>query len=459
MLLPRRLADDRPQLPQPGGVHRPGQHIANPLRQVVRLVDEQRHVACCVENPPDVHRRVKRVVVVADDHVRDFAQRHGEFKRAQAVFVRHRPHVLRRPVVDVHHFLDGFRVAQEVPLRPLAVVRVAQRVCRALLVLRVNHQRPKVQRLLMQACQRVERPLSLRRARGEVVNLPRQPLAKCFERRRERRGGFARARGHTGEEPLFPLDSGVHLHRHLPLTRSVIGIWEFQRGERRIPRPRVPPNRPNPPQIRQEHRLEFRPTFFRRQPLRKFPLHLPAPRHIHHAHVHRRKPARFAEHMPIADRLHPMCGNRRFRRMLPLPELDFLHARDVGGVTEGVHPPAEDERQFLVLHQNRQIQGNFRLPAVAQQLLPRLMTQRAVQHVLHPPGDKADIRAVQGKFDKFPNRDAKFLHGALLSDKKRQTAASPSAARTVLFSPFALFPHSEHCPRRDFAPAGASRGQ
>ena len=95
MLLPRRLADDRPQLPQPGGIHRPGQHIANPLRQVVRLVDEQRHVACCVENPPDVHRRVKRVVVVADDHVHDFAQRHGEFKWAQAVFVRHRPHVLR----------------------------------------------------------------------------------------------------------------------------------------------------------------------------------------------------------------------------------------------------------------------------------------------------------------------------------------------------------------------------
>mgnify|MGYP000814430784 CR=1 FL=1 len=72
---------------------------------------------------------------------------------------------------------------------------------------------------------------------------------------------------------------------------------------------------------------------------------------------------------------------------------------------------------------------------------------------------EADIRAVQGKFNKFPNRDAKFLHGALLSDKKRQTAASPSAARTVRFSPFALFPHSEHCPRRDFAPAGASRGQ
>lgn len=39
MLLPRRLADDRPQFPQPGGIHRPGQHIANPLRQVVRLVD------------------------------------------------------------------------------------------------------------------------------------------------------------------------------------------------------------------------------------------------------------------------------------------------------------------------------------------------------------------------------------------------------------------------------------
>ena len=325
------------------------------------------------------------------------------------------------------------------PLRPLAVVRVAQRVCRALLVLRVNHQRPEVQRLLMQARQRVERPLPLRRARGEVVNLSRQPLAKRFERRKECRGGFARARGHTGEEPLFPLDSGVHLHRHLPLTRSVIGIREFQRGERRIPRPRVPPNRPNPPQIRQQHRLEFRPAFFRRQPLRKFPLHLPAPRHIHHAHVHRRKPARHAEHMPIADRLHPMCRNRRFRRMLPLPELDFLHARDVGCVMEGVHPPAEDERQFLVLHQNRQIQGNFRLPAVAQQLLPRLMTQRAVQHVLHPPGDKADIRAVQGKFDKFPNRDAKFLHGALLSDKKRQTAASPSAALTAYF---ALFLHS-----------------
>ena len=134
-----------------------------------------------------------------------------------------------------------------------------------------------------------------------------------------------------------------------------------------------------------------------------------------------------------------MCGNRRFRRMLPLPELDFLHARDVGCVMEGVHPPAEDERQFLVLHGNRQIERNFRLPAVAQQLLPRLMTQRAIQHVLHPPGDKADIRAVQGKFDKFPNRDAKFLHGALLSDKKRQTAASPSAALTAYF---ALFPHS-----------------
>ena len=138
--------------------------------------------------------------------------------------------------------------------------------------------------------------------------------------------------------------------------------------------------------------------------------------------------------------------------MLPLPELDFLHARDVGCVTEGVHPPAEDERQFLVLHQNRQIQGNFRLPAVAQQLLPRLMTQRAVQHVLHPPGDKADIRAVQGKFDKFPNRDAKFLHGALLSDKKRQTAASPSAALTAYF---ALFLHSAH---RGFRSCGSESG-
>ena len=138
--------------------------------------------------------------------------------------------------------------------------------------------------------------------------------------------------------------------------------------------------------------------------------------------------------------------------MLPLPELDFLHARNVGCVTEGVHPPAEDERQFLVLHGNRQIERHFRLPAVAQQLLPRLMTQRAVQHVLHPPGDEADIRAVQGKFDKFPNRDAKFLHGALLSDKKRQTAASPSAALTAYF---ALFLHSAH---RDFAPVGASRG-
>lgn len=105
--------------------------------------------------------------------------------------------------------------------------------------------------------------------------------------------------------------------------------------------------------------------------------------------------------------------------MLPLPELDFLHARDVGGfhVAESVHPPAEDKRQFLVLHGNRQIERHFRLPAFAQQLLPRLMTQRAVQHVLHPPGYEPDIRAVQGKFDKFPNRDAKFLHGALLSDK------------------------------------------
>ena len=81
------------------------------------------------------------------------------------------------------------------------------------------------------------------------------------------------------------------------------------------------------------------------------------------------------------------------------------------------------------------------------------MTQRAVQHVLHPPGDKADIRAVQGKFDKFPNRDAKFLHGALLSDKKRQTAASPSAALTAYF---ALFLHSAHA--GDFAPAGATKG-
>ena len=91
------------------------------------------------------------------------------------------------------------------PLRPLTVVRVAQRVCRALPVLRVNHQRPKVQRLLMQARQRVERPLPLRRACGEVVNLTRQALAKRFERRKECRGGFARARGHTGEEPLFRL--------------------------------------------------------------------------------------------------------------------------------------------------------------------------------------------------------------------------------------------------------------
>ena len=48
---------------------------------------------------------------------------------------------------------------------------------------------------------------------------------------------------------------------------------------------------------------------------------------------------------------------------------------------------------------------------------------------------------------------SKFLHGALLSDKKRQTAASPSAALTAYF---ALFLHSAHA--GDFAPAGATKG-
>ena len=107
MLAARRLAHHRAQLADASAFNGAGKHVPHAVQKVVGLVDEQGYVGGAVKNALDVHRRVKSVVVVANGEVSDLRQGQAELKGAEVVLVRHLPDGLGRPVVLLHHFLDG----------------------------------------------------------------------------------------------------------------------------------------------------------------------------------------------------------------------------------------------------------------------------------------------------------------------------------------------------------------
>ena len=196
--------------------------------------------------------------------------------------------------------------------------------------------------------------------------------------------------------------------------------------QRRVPFPAMLAEDAHPPHPGLVHRQEPRAAFLRRQGRIKLPPHLAFAVHIHHADDDLRRPPRFAEHMAVADRLHFVGLKGHHRRILVLPELDFLDDGHVA-VAEGVH--AATQVQFgLLIHGNGQAQGNFRRPAFAQEALARLVAQHALLHVRHA-AHGPDVRAVEGELHQRTHGDADRFHGRTSLQGLRPIFISKKAER------------------------------
>ena len=90
-----------------------------------------------------------------------------------------------------------------------------------------------------------------------------------------------------------------------------------------------------------------------------------------------------------------------FRRILALPELDFLHCR-FGTVEKSIHAAGKHEGQGEILENNLGLQGDFRLPAFRERTLTRLVSKHAVLHGTDIRAAR-NIFAVQREFDQCAN--------------------------------------------------------
>ena len=329
------------------------------------FVHQQREIGAPLKNPLNSHDRIKHIVVIADHHVRDFAKRQGKLKRAQGMPVRH----IRKPPGRSSRSFASFRPA---PAGSRTKCPLARGQKSGWQRLKPGHCFSLAFKVRLRTCmpfsrikvERLQRRLPGGGARGEVENLPRQPLAQRFERRIQHGGGFARAGRHAGKQPLFAADRGEHLHGHLPLAGAVWSQTETAAGQGFRPASpyaaavRFPIGQT---QIRSAvnsaHSASALSSSVKTRLLdARFALRIPRGSPARFSLSPRKPCARTPRPAPGApDR--PAAGNGA----CGIGEFQFLHNGDVR-VEIGVHPAGDEKRKAFRFR--REAHGHFRLPAL-----------------------------------------------------------------------------------------------
>ena len=239
VLSPKLLAVLRAKLAQGGAVCLRGEHVARAVDEVVRLVHQQRHVAALQKYALNARYRVKGVVVIAHDDVRDLRKRKGELEGADAVLPGGFLDCLAIPKLPAHQRFYRLRQTDVKALRHRAVFRVAAplRAQRADLLLGGQLQRAHAGAALCKAAQGRERQRAARRARGEIKDLVRMARRQRLERGKERGRGLPRTGGRLREQPPALADGDEHIPRKGALARAKAVVREGKGGERRISLP------------------------------------------------------------------------------------------------------------------------------------------------------------------------------------------------------------------------------
>ena len=377
------------------------QHLPHAVGQVVRLVTQHGDRPRPVKDALDVHPGVQRVVIVANHHIGQHAQRQAVLKGAQGVSVGHALHKGGVPwPLRAHGSNQRRLLPQEMPGSAGAVRRVAAYLVHgADFFLGVEGQGMGAQAQRRHAGHLPLHGAACRAPCCQAEYLPGQPHAQCLERRVQHGRRFAGARRHHGKQALFAQDGQVHLLGHGALPLAVLRVGEGQLRQALVPARAVAHQAlvPGGVLIQQLKKDAFqvicRICFFKRG------AQLARSGGVAHAHRDVGQVFLPAQDVGVAQRLIQVRPPRRRRRVTPA-QLDFLHQRRGQRGVVQVHPPGDVKVDALP--PPCPLQGHLAAgPAV------QLAGQMGLPPFLHQRGGKGhDVRLKHRKLHQRAHRQA-----------------------------------------------------
>ncbi len=432
---PRRRGMGLLHLPARPGERLPPQfgreHLAGPVGQVVRLVDQEGiGGGRRLEEPPQVDPRIEGVVVVPDDHVGPQRDEQGKLERADPK--RPRRLLDRRPVqpVPLEDRLQGRPHPVEMPPRVCAGLGPAVGLRQeADLLFGGQRQHFAPQAAFRQPRQRRLGHPAAHRLGGQVEDLRHDASPQGLQRGKQGGHCLADAGRRLREQPPAVGQGPPDGDRQRPLALAVAGEGEGQARDRGIAHPLPVTDGARPGQVVRHQVVEEPFQVIAGEGLPELEHFERVKVQVGQLHTDALEPVLGGPDEGVRLGLTPVdrLALPRDRGQRPGGRLDLVEGDPVGFAPDPVDPAADLERQVRRLMEP----GHPHLGFVGRRpsLLDALVALGAGQGPPRPQEGRPQVAALQNEFHqvahRHPDRDGRSACGRLQSSPRRGAAWTP----------------------------------